>query len=481
MTQLNISGGFYESKSLPVSGQQLINAFVQTPETESAYSEEVIFGTPGIILENTTGTSAANRNRGSLAINGVPYFVNGDELVSLAEDGTLSASLGTVTGAFNQRVSMAQNGTQLMILVPGGDGFIYTPETDVFTIISDVDFITAEAQYVTFNDSYFIASTNLLNGKRFIISAINDGLSWNALDFGSAEGNPDKIIAPWAFKDRLYMMGSFTFEPFRNIGGSAFPFEAIQGGLQNKGVISPFSLANGTNYFYWVGAGENEKLGIWRSDGGTPEKISTPAIDDFIQQFTLDELLGVYTIYEGLGGNTFLAFHFPPLAIVFNEINGKWHERQTDGTTHRVASVVEAYNQLYVGDIFDGRIGRIDATSGSEYDNDYVMRTLVTSPFNIDQNTFSVPVLELTMDTGENIIDEPDPVVRLSVSRDGAKTFGFEDAASLGPVGEFKRRVMWRRKGQFERTDVMKFKYASPMPMVMIRLDAKIKPLVERF
>ncbi len=109
MTQLNIAGGFYESKSLPVSAQQLINAFVQTPETESAYSENVIYGTPGIVFEDTTGTSPLNRNRGSLAINGVPYFVNGSQLVSMSADGILSSSLGTITGSFDQRVSMAQN------------------------------------------------------------------------------------------------------------------------------------------------------------------------------------------------------------------------------------------------------------------------------------------------------------------------------------------------------------------------------------
>lgn len=486
MTQLDISGGYYESKSLPVSAQQLINAYVQTPQTESAYSDHVIFGTAGLVQENTTGTNATDRNRGTLSIEGVPYFVNGNGLFSLASDGTVSASLGTVTGNFSDRVSMSQNGTQLMILVPGGDGFIYVPSTDTFTTITDSDFIFRAAQYVVFIDGYFVCSTandqaGNPGGKQFIISDINDGLNWDALQFGSAEANPDDIVAPWAFKDRLYMMGSFTFEAFTNIGGADFPFQAVQGSLQTEGSQSPFSLANGQNHFYWVGSGDGEKVGIWRSTGQTPEKISTTAIDSFIQQFSADELASVYTIYEGIGGNYFLSFHFSTVAFAYNEVDGKWHQRQTDGGAHRVSSIVGAYGNLYAGDIFDGRIGRIDPSTAAEYDNNNVQRTLVTSPFNMDLNAFSIPLLELTMDTGNGNVGDPESIVRLSVSRDGGKTFGPEDAVSLGAVGDFRRRIEWRRKGQFERTDVMKFEFASPSLMVMIRLDAKLAPGIARF
>lgn len=486
MTKLVITGGFYESISDPVSAQQLINAFVHTVETPNAYSPEIILGTPGIVQVASAGDGTEDRVRGSLAVNGVPYFVNGSGLFRLDSSDTLSPSLGTITGDFDQRVSMAHNGTQLMILVPGGDGFIYNTQTNFFEQILDPDFVVTKPQYVTFIDSYFVCSTAAddagnPSGKRFIKSAVNDGLDWNALDFGTAEANPDDIVAPWAFRDRLYVFGRFTVESFENVGGADFPFLSIQGGLQNEGLVAPFSLVNGRDHMYWIGDGENEEPAIWRSTGQDIEKVSTAAIEFLIQNFSFEDLQTAYGIYEGINGNYFVNFHFGDRALCFNETNGKWHERQTLGGKHRVGTLVEAYGNLYVGDIFDGRIGRLDDTVFSEYEIDHVLRTLVTSPFNMDQDSFSVPLLELTMNTGEANLADPDPIIRLSVSRDGGRTYGPEDPKSLGGIGKYGRRVMWRKKGRFRTTDVMKFEFASPTKFIIIRLDARLKMGIPRF
>lgn len=491
--KLDISGGFYESQSKVLSSQQLINAYVQTPQTESAYSEDVIFGTPGLVEVDSLGTSSALRNYGAVSVGGVPFFVqgnsNGDDgnLFSLDASEALSSALGTLVDLDTRFVSMTQNGTQLMMLIPGGTGYIWDTSTSAFTEITDSDFTFREPQYVTFIDGFFVCSTALDSlgnpgSKQFIISDINDGLSWDALQFGSAEANPDDIVAPWEFKDRLYIFGEFTYEPFSNIGGADFPFQRVPGGLQNIGLSSPFSLVNSNSYFYWIGPGTNEKVGIWRANGQAPEKISTPAIDFHIQQFTEDELADVYSVYEGVNGNYFIVFHFSTGAFGYNETNGKWHERQTARTQHRVSSLAGAYGNLYVGDIFDGRIGKVDTEVFSEYDDTAVLRTLVTAPFNMDQEPFFVPRLELTMDTS----DYPDSeegveIINLSISHDGATTFGPPDPALLGPLVDFGRRVGWRRKGRFARSAVFKFEFSLDFPFIMVRLDGKIKPGIPVF
>jgi len=480
MTQLDISGGFYQSQSLPVSAQQLINAYVQTPETQGAFSDEIIIQTPGLVEEATTGDGVINRNRGALQLSGIPYFVNGSGLFSLAENGTVSGPFGTIEGESNQRVSMSQNGTQLMILVPGGDGYIYVPSTDTFTQITDPDFTFIQPQFVTFIDGYF-ACSQAENPKRWVISNLNDGLSWNALDFGSAEANPDDIEAPWAFKDRLYAMGVSTFEPFSNIGGADFPFQAVQGGVQTVGLTAPFSLVNGRNHFYWIGGGENEKPAIWRSQGDIPERVSNPAIESLIQQFSTVQFESVYATSRAFDGNFFVDFYFSDRALSLNEVNGRWQEIQSDDSASRIASVVEAYGNLYIGDTRSGIIGKIDSDLGTEY-GENVNRTLATAPFAIDLNPFFLPTIELTMQTGGATLEDPNPEVRLSISRDGGRTYGNERARSMGGVGEFNRRVQWRSgNGVFDTTAVLKFEYSSSSKFIAIRLDANIVQGTQRF
>ena len=182
--------------------------------------------------------------------------------------------IGDVEGT--GRLSMADNGTQLMILVPGGKGYIYNHVADTFAQITDSDFTANGApQFVVFIDGYFLVTTD---SKKFIVSAINNGLSYNALDFGTAESDPDDIVAPVVYKNQLFISGGETFEAFQNIGGADFPFSRTGLFLQ-KGCYSPFSLVNAQDTFMWVGGGENEGPAIWALNGNSTVKISTTAID----------------------------------------------------------------------------------------------------------------------------------------------------------------------------------------------------------
>jgi len=129
--EIPITNGYYESKSLPLSHQQCVNWYPSVAQTRGALAAESLFGTPGINWLATSGT-VRQANRGSLKKGGIPYAVNGDKLYSLVktvvsgEDVFTMTALGTIEGT--GRVSMASNGTQLMILVPGGKGYVcYSP------------------------------------------------------------------------------------------------------------------------------------------------------------------------------------------------------------------------------------------------------------------------------------------------------------------------------------------------------------------
>ena len=234
VTQLPIANGFYVSDSLPVAAQECTNWYPNVVQG-AGLSQDTLFGTEGLTQLATSGI-IDNQNRGAHEMAGKPYFVNGDRLYRLEEDDTLTF-IGDIEGTV--RVSMADNGTQLMVLVPNGKGYIYNHVADTFAEITDSDFTAnGSPQFVVFIDGYFLVTTDT---KKFIVSSINDGLSYNALDFGTAESDPDDIVAPIVYKNQLFISGGQTFEAFQNIGGADFPFQRTGLFLQ-KGCFAPYSL-----------------------------------------------------------------------------------------------------------------------------------------------------------------------------------------------------------------------------------------------
>jgi hypothetical protein len=475
VTQLPIANGFYVSDSLPIAAQECTNWYPNIVQG-TGLNQETLFGTPGLEQLATSGT-LENENRGAHEMAGKPYFVNGDRLYRLDEtvvDSTSTYALtfiGDIAGT--ARVSMADNGTQLMILVPGGNGYIYNHVTDTFAQITDSDFTAnGNPQFVVFIDGYFLVTTD---SKKFIISAINDGLSYNALDFGTAESDPDDIVAPVVYKNQLFISGGETFEAFQNIGGADFPFQRTGLFLQ-KGCYAPYSLVNAQDTFMWVGGGENEGPAIWALSGNSTVKVSTTAIDSLLSKLTETALEGIYSWAYASKGAYFIGFSLPSTTLVYDITSKRWHERKSflSGAlgAFRISSVVKAYNKIICGDSIDGRIGSLDPDVYTEYGNP-IIRRVATQPFQNNMQSIFFPSLELTIESGVGNVDVPDPVIVLERSKDG-KTWGEERARSMGKIGEYNRRAIWRRNGRASRFEVFRFTLTDAVKPVIIQLTANI-------
>lgn len=477
--ELPIANGFYESDSLPISAQQCCNWYPNIVQTQ-ALSQETLFGTPGLSQLQTSG-SIAEINRGAHVKADIPYFVNGDTLFrldrtvnpDLTETFTLAA-LGTIEGS--GRVSMADNGVQLMVLVPGGKGYIYNEAAGTpFQEITDLDFTAnGSPQQVKFLDGYFVVTTD---SKKFIVSALNDGLSWNALDFGSAEADPDIIVAPAVTRNQLFITGSQTTEVFQNIGGTGFPFQRVNGFVMDKGCAAPFSIINANSTFYMIGSGENETPAIWAFTGNNYTKVSTTAIDNVLSSATAEELSAAFAWKYADRGASFVGFTVSDKTFVIDTINGRWHERSSmiDNSDRRwrVNSMVSAYNRVIVGDFIDGRIGELSKSIFKEYGGE-IRRIVSTQPFSNVGDSMRVPSIELTMEGGVGNSDRSDPKVSMEISDDGGRTFTYERQRSIGKVGQYKKRAIWYKNGRFERFRVLRFKFSDPVKPVIIKLEAKI-------
>ena len=475
VTQLPIANGFYISDSLPISAQECTNWYPNIAQGQ-ALSQETLFGTDGSEQVATSG-EVEEQNRGAHEMAGKPYFVNGDSLYRLDETivGTTATysltRIGAVSGT--SRVSMADNGTQLMVLVPGGDGYIYNHVTDTYSQITDSDFTAnGDPQYVAFVDGYFVVTTD---SKKFIVSALNDGLNYNALDFGTAESDPDDIVAPVVFKNQLFISGGQTFEAFQNIGGADFPFQRTGLFLQ-KGCYAPNSIVNSQDTFMWVGGGENELAAIWALNGNSTVKVSTTAIDSILAGLTETQVSNIYAWAYARKGAYFIGFALPNTTLVYDITTQRWHERKSyiDGSlgAYRVASIAKAYGKIFCGDTVDGRIGELTADVYTEYGNT-IIRRVATQPFQNNMQSVFFPSLELTVESGVGNSAVTDPQIVLERSKDG-KTWSDPIPRSIGKIGEYQRRAIWRRNGRAGRFEVFRFTLTDAVKPVIIQLTANI-------
>jgi hypothetical protein len=479
-TVLPIANGFYTSDSLPVSAQNCVNWYPHINEAP-ALNQEILFGTPG--LGGQIDTSIVGVSRGARSFNNDVYFVIGTTLAKVDTEDTVT-NIGSITGT--GLVSMANNNTQLMILNSTGDGWIYDRLLDTLEPIIDTDFDTnGVPQYVTFIDGYFVCTTDE-NGK-FISSAINDGMSWNALDFGTAESSPDAAIVPVVARNQLYIVGALTTEQQSNVpNGAAFPFQR-SGLFLPKGTAAPFSVVQYADTFAFIGRGVGESLAVWAVDGNSIVKKSTSAIDTLLQAIADDDLASIFSWSYSQGGHTFVGFGLPDTTIVYDASTERWHERSSrilsGGVYVNVPSRAATYtvlgNDILVTDTIDGRIGFASLSTFTEYDME-IVRTFTTQPYQNNMQPFFVPKLELTVESGVGLIEGSaenavNPTVRLRISRDGGKTWGEWRSRPIGAMGEYSCRAVWRRNNRCGRFDVYQFAMSDPVKPVCIQLTGQIE------
>ena len=229
---------------IPIIGKQGQEGFYPVnfwfnPEMENGGAGLV--GTPGL-TSVVTIVAGSVETRGAWDMDGTLYVVCGDTVYTWAGGAvtTCTNTLDTATG----RVWMCDNGTQVMILA-GTKGYYVTGTT--VTEITDVDFPTPCA--LAYQDTYSLIIESG-TGKLWI-SGINDFSAWDALDFTTAEAEPDDAISVFSDHREVYVFGSQSIETYQNTGNADFPFERIPGGYIERGCGAALSVSKGNNYVLW--------------------------------------------------------------------------------------------------------------------------------------------------------------------------------------------------------------------------------------
>lgn len=472
--KLPIPLGFYQSESLPLDAQRCINWIPTIPQNE-ALNNRALIQRPGLKELGNTNLGAC---RGGRVMGGVPFFVQGNTLISFLSSGEPTVH-GKITGS--ARVVMADNGTKLVIVVPGSDTFVWDGTT-LFKI-TDVDFQVSDT--VSFYRGFFVFTTS--NGKQLFVSNLNAPLTFDALDFGSAEGDPDRIITQILDHDELSIIGERTTEIFKLVGGTGFPLQIIPGAYTEKGAHTKYGVLKFDNTYLFIGGGVNEKTAVWRQVNSSQSvKISTDAIDNAIQKFTKEEIEDAFMMNYSSKGQllaiiTINSDRIPGKTFVYqgtaSQLAGVqiWFELQTGVTdaAWRANTILDAYGRLFVGDAVTGIIGEISNDTLDEYGAP-IYREMTSSPFGQNLKVIFTGEFEATFQSGTGLTlgQGSDPIVRMSFSDDGGRTFSSEFSRSLGKIGEYEHRSIWRRQGRIPVSRMIRLTITDPVVANLIRMSA---------
>lgn len=304
-------GGAYAGRSDSLNAQRSVNLFPVFDNNEPK-SAIAMYGTPGDTTFCDTGEVAIVR---SLHVMGqYLYAVVGDIVFEIDSDG-VATELGTI-GTATGHIGMANNGVQLIIVDGTSTGYIVT--TGLLSTITDTDFPVATD--CVFFDGYFILT--VLDTGRIQISKLYDGLTWDALDYATAEAAPDNLVGIGTTKQNIWLFGEESIEVYYNSGGADFPFQRVPGAIIDLGCAAITSVAEIEGVLYWL----SHKKTIVRNEGYGFKKVSVSGIEYQISTYgTTDDAVGyTYT----LEGRTFYVLNFPTAekTWVLDIGSGEWHE-----------------------------------------------------------------------------------------------------------------------------------------------------------
>lgn len=419
------------------SAGRLINAYAEPIDDTSATRRRV----PGMATfasPSTQETPVADLTgyRGAMFDGQVLFAAYEDNLVYVEDDGAVTA-VDTISGS--DPVFFARNNkSPSPDLVAVCEDGVFTFTDSAVTSFADVDLPASNG--VCFHQGYFIFTTG--DGRAFA-SGLN-AVTVNALDFVTAESNPDGLTRPVSFGNSLFLFGPSSTEIFGEpINDTGFPFSRItvirKGLLQNTAVCGFESGFPGPLVF----VGDDFK--VHAVSGYEPIEISPPSLARRIKTaFNASKRLELSSYVSG--GQAFVALSCSDWTWEYNFTTKKWHERVSYGATRwRGKYPVKAFGKWLAGDDQSDKIGEIDEAYQSELGEPLAF-TVESAPVAKFPNRQRVARADFHMTAGVGIAtgDDPtqtDPTVEISYSPDGVN-WSDPMTRKMGRQGVPNQRVM---------------------------------------
>jgi hypothetical protein len=467
--RLALTGGDYQARSLAAYAQRCCNLY-PVPNPEQASAPFTYYPTAGLRLLVDNGTS--NPVRGLYrATNGRLFAVIGPTVYYVTETWTLQ-SVGTIA-ALTTPVSMADNGTTL-VLVDGTDaGYAINLPTNAFSAISSAAFYGGTR--VDYLDTFLLF--NKPSWPTFYSSDSN-AITFDPLYFANKNAQPDNVVAVVVVHREIWLIGLFTTEVWYNAGGADFPFQSMSGAFIDHGCVAPYSVARVDNSVFWLAQNKAGRGIVLQGQGYAAKRISTYPIENDMQYYWHGDAIGF--AFQQMG-HTFYVLTFPTgdRTWVYDLATGLWHEwswLDTNGNErrHRASCHAFAYDINVVGDWETGKLYALDPDVYTDVGNPIKRVRSVPALLNEGKRLMHRQLIA-DMAVGTDSTGGETPLVSLRWSDTRGATWGNSVTGSLGRQGEYLTSIQWQRLGMSrDRVYELSWSAAVPTALNQLWLDLKL-------
>jgi len=430
------------SKSPNVTSNKLINAYYEFQKNPDRTSV-AIYGTPGLTLFLDQGDTPW---RGLHVVDNTMYGVHRGTFYSItnAAVATARGTIGTTSG----KVGICDDGT-LITVVDGSEIYTYdttSPATPI-AAVADADRPTSPNTCV-FQGGRILTDEN--GTSQFKGSELYDNTDWDALDFATAESNPDNLIRVINYRGTVVLFGQYTTEFWSNIGGSGFPYTKVLQADVEYGLDARWSVAPFAGTFAFLATNREGQVIVSVLNGySTPTRISNFELENEINSYaTTGDASGFGYM---LGGHPMYQLNFPTESKtwLYDGSTQYWSELQyNSGERHRAELSVDFLGKTIVSDYENGKIYKLESEALTDNGMDIHMILSGKHIFN-QKKKVRFTRLELGLESGVGLVtgQGSEPVAGLRISKDGGNSFGAETYARMGKQGEYTKRCIWRNLG----------------------------------
>jgi len=477
-------GPSYEAPSIYQDDQECINFYLEIDPNKGQGSRGAIalYPTPGLV---EVCQLPEGEVRAMLPLYGTNPFImivvcsNKVYKVDESYVATQVGSLGTLSGSCQISYNRDPQDGIFAYIVDGPNRYFYVPKTNVFTQLSSTDGPWQGATTVDVIDNYNIYNEPGTNN--WAATDLSSPYSTNAY-YGTKDGEPDPIVAVIADHRQVYLFGSQTTEVWVDVGSqisglTTFPFSRISGTMMQHGCAAANSIWQFEEQLMFVSQDARGQGIIGAVQGYTFVRLSNHAVEQSLMNQNISDAVA-YT-YR-LEGHEMYVVTFPSIDLtwVYDLTTKVWHKWLSwDNATgyHRHRSNCGAFfNNVYlVGDYENGKIYQLNNEVYTEDGN--TIRRLRRCPHlvtDLQRQYFAEMQIQFQPGVGLQTGQGYNPQAMLRWSSDGGSTWSNEHWVSIGKVGKYNNRAIWRRLG-WSRDRIFEVAVSDPIKAVIVSANLK--------
>lgn len=458
-----------EGFHVKADSQRTINLIPYKIEREGEKTRWHLVNRPGL---DTFATLVNDPIRGFLVYHDGRFFVvAGPSVYEVYSDGT-SFEWGTIASV-DGRVDMAESAS--VIVIGDGAGF-YALDLNAGTVSPIIDAPIGRHCFAFNQRVHYVERGNVVAPGQVFYSELLDPTNIPGANFYTAENRPDALLTGLATEDQIWLFGRDTVEIWYDTGDANTPFQRINGGVVNSGILDEDTALHLDNSLWWIERDTHGKGIVRRTSGFTPVRVSTAPVERFLENATY---LSAYPYQEE--GHSYYVVNADEGTWAFDIATNEWHERawlnQNTGNLDRARPEIHAF----VFDkhlVSDWETGTIYEASQGIYDDDGtpMVSRRITGHVDFSGKTVAVDELYIDMATGVGLEtgQGSDPKLMLRYSRDGGQRWSNELHRSIGAVGDTQSRVRFHRLGS-GRDWSFEISISDPVQRVLLSAIASVR------